>query len=87
MLGLSLHYRCLQRKKANEVASMVLVGDVQDRTAILIDDMADTCGTLMHAAQKLQEARAKQIYAIMTHGVLSGPVSYTHLTLPTIYSV
>ena len=52
MLGLSLHYRCPQRKKANEVASMVLVGDVQDRTAILIDDMADTCGTLMHAAQK-----------------------------------
>lgn len=47
-----IHYQPLQRKKANEVASMVLVGDVQDRTAILIDDMADTCGTLMHAAQK-----------------------------------
>lgn len=37
---------------ANEVASMVLVGDVKDRTAILVDDMADTCGTLTLAAQK-----------------------------------
>ena len=41
-----------QRKVANEVASMVLVGDVKDRTAILVDDMADTCGTLTLAAQK-----------------------------------
>ena len=42
----------LQRKKANEVASMVLVGDVNEKTAILIDDMADTCGTVLLAAQK-----------------------------------
>ena len=41
-----------QRKVANEVASMVLVGDVKERTAILVDDMADTCGTLTLAAQK-----------------------------------
>jgi len=45
-------YLCNQRKVANEVASMVLVGDVKDRTAILVDDMADTCGTLTLAAQK-----------------------------------
>ena len=41
-----------ERKKANEVASMVLVGDVKDRVAILVDDMADTCGTVCHAAEK-----------------------------------
>ena len=43
---------CFQRKKANEVASMVLVGDVKDKTAVLVDDMADTCGTLKLAVQK-----------------------------------
>jgi ribose-phosphate pyrophosphokinase len=62
-----------ERKKANEVASMVLVGDVNEKTAILIDDMADTCGTVLLAAQKLKEANAKKIFAIMTHGILSGP--------------
>ena len=41
-----------ERKKANEVATMVLVGDVKDRIAILVDDMADTCGTFCHAAEK-----------------------------------
>ncbi|XP_015191079.1 PREDICTED: ribose-phosphate pyrophosphokinase 1 isoform X4 [Polistes dominula] len=62
-----------ERKKANEVASMVLVGDVKDRVAILVDDMADTCGTICHAAEKLLEAGATQVYAILTHGIFSGP--------------
>ena len=62
-----------ERKKANEVASMVLVGDVKERTAILVDDMADTCGTIVHAAQKLTEAGASKVYAILTHGIFSGP--------------
>ncbi|KAL7307045.1 ribose-phosphate pyrophosphokinase 1 isoform X1 [Trichogramma pretiosum] len=62
-----------ERKKANEVASMVLVGDVKDRVAILVDDMADTCGTIVHAADKLVEAGAVKVYAILTHGIFSGP--------------
>lgn len=62
-----------ERKKANEVASMVLVGDVKDRTAILVDDMADTCGTIVHAAQKLTDAGASKVFAILTHGIFSGP--------------
>ncbi|XP_060535036.1 ribose-phosphate pyrophosphokinase 1 isoform X2 [Cylas formicarius] len=62
-----------ERKKANEVASMVLVGDVKDRVAILVDDMADTCGTICHAAEKLSEAGATKVYAILTHGIFSGP--------------
>ena len=41
-----------ERKKANEVDSMVLVGDVKDRVAILVDDMADTCGTICLACDK-----------------------------------
>ncbi|XP_058793218.1 ribose-phosphate pyrophosphokinase 1 isoform X2 [Phymastichus coffea] len=62
-----------ERKKANEVASMVLVGDVKDRVAILVDDMADTCGTIVHAANKLVDAGATKVYAILTHGIFSGP--------------
>ncbi|XP_038658378.1 ribose-phosphate pyrophosphokinase 2-like isoform X3 [Scyliorhinus canicula] len=62
-----------ERKKANEVDRMVLVGDVKDRVAILVDDMADTCGTICHAAEKLVCAGATKVYAILTHGIFSGP--------------
>lgn len=51
---------------------MVLVGDVSDRIAILVDDMADTCGTLVKAAQTLKANGAKEVVAIVTHGILSG---------------
>ncbi|KAJ8784304.1 hypothetical protein J1605_008455 [Eschrichtius robustus] len=47
-----------ERKKAKEVDRMVLVGDVKDHVAILVDDMADTCGTICHAADKLLSAGA-----------------------------
>ncbi|XP_036825604.1 ribose-phosphate pyrophosphokinase 1 isoform X2 [Oncorhynchus mykiss] len=62
-----------ERKRANEVDRMVLVGDVTDRVAILVDDMADTCGTICHAADKLISAGATKVYAILTHGIFSGP--------------
>ncbi|KAL0071960.1 hypothetical protein AAF712_000883 [Marasmius tenuissimus] len=61
-----------ERKKANEVSRMVLVGHVKDKTAILVDDMADTCGTLCLAAKHLSEAGVNKVYAIVTHGILSG---------------
>jgi len=61
-----------ERKKANEVSRMVLVGHVKDKVAILVDDMADTCGTLVLAAQHLSEAGASRVLAIVTHGILSG---------------
>ncbi|KIY52710.1 phosphoribosyl pyrophosphokinase [Fistulina hepatica ATCC 64428] len=61
-----------ERKKANEVSRMVLVGQVRDKTAILVDDMADTCGTLCLAAHHLAEAGATRCFAIVTHGILSG---------------
>lgn len=62
-----------ERKKANEVDSMVLVGDVSGRTAIIVDDMADTCGTIILAAGKLKEAGATKVYGICSHGIFSGP--------------
>lgn len=61
-----------ERKKAGEISEMVLMGDVEGKAAILVDDMADTCGTIVSAAAKLAEAGAKEIYAILTHGVFSG---------------
>lgn len=60
-----------ERKRSGEVSSMVLMGDVKDCAAILVDDMADTCGTIVSAAEKLAEAGAKEIYAFLTHGVFS----------------
>jgi ribose-phosphate pyrophosphokinase len=51
---------------------MTLVGTVHDKVAILVDDMADTCGTLAKAAQTLRHHGAKEIYAIVVHGILSG---------------
>uniref|UniRef100_A0A914E5R9 ribose-phosphate diphosphokinase n=1 Tax=Acrobeloides nanus TaxID=290746 RepID=A0A914E5R9_9BILA len=62
-----------ERKQANKVESMILVGNVKDKTAIIVDDMADTSGTICLAAEKLVEAGASKIYAICIHGVLSGP--------------
>jgi ribose-phosphate pyrophosphokinase len=51
---------------------MVLVGDVQGKVAILVDDMADTCGTLVKAADTVMQHGAKEVHAIVTHGILSG---------------
>jgi hypothetical protein len=50
---------------------MVLVGDVRGRTAIIVDDMADTCGTLVKAADVVVQHGAKDAIAIVTHGILS----------------
>lgn len=61
-----------ERKKANEVSRMVLVGNCKDKIAILVDDMADTCGTLCLAASHLSEAGATKVFAFVTHGILSG---------------
>ncbi|CAK9780649.1 phosphoribosyl pyrophosphokinase [Cutaneotrichosporon oleaginosum] len=62
-----------ERKRANEVSRMVLVGSVKGKVAILVDDMADTCGTLGLAARNLLDAGALKVYAFTTHGILGGP--------------
>lgn len=51
---------------------MMLVGDVADRTAILIDDLADTSNTITRAAKLLKKEGATKVYALLTHGILSG---------------
>ncbi|KAL4897328.1 ribose-phosphate pyrophosphokinase [Aspergillus ambiguus] len=53
-------------------ATMMLVGDVKDRTAILIDDLADTSNTITRAAKLLKKEGAARVYALVTHGILSG---------------
>ncbi|CEP60263.1 ribose-phosphate diphosphokinase LALA0_S01e06700g [Lachancea lanzarotensis] len=61
-----------ERQKANEVSRMVLVGDVRGKSCLLVDDMADTCGTLVKACDTLFENGAKEVIAVVTHGIFSG---------------
>jgi ribose-phosphate pyrophosphokinase len=61
-----------KRIKPNEIHSMELVGDVTDRNVVIVDDMADTLGTIKNAAELLMEKGAKSVRCIATHGVLSG---------------
>jgi len=61
-----------QRKKANEISSMELIGDVKNRHVILVDDMIDTGGTLAHAANLMMDHGALSVRAICTHPILSG---------------
>jgi ribose-phosphate pyrophosphokinase len=64
-----------EREMANKIARMKLIGDVRGKIALIIDDMADTCGTLARAAELLEEHGAREVYAATTHGVLSGDAS------------
>ena len=61
-----------ERPRPNVVGRMVLVGDVQDKISIVVDDIADTSGTLAKAAEVLRQHGAREVIAIVTHGVLSG---------------
>lgn len=61
-----------EREIPNQVARMKLIGDVKGTIALIVDDMADTCGTLARASALLTENGAKEVYAASTHGVLSG---------------
>jgi ribose-phosphate pyrophosphokinase len=69
--GLALCHK--QRKKANEIAEMTVIGDVTGKDVIIVDDMCDTAGTLTTAADLLIEKGAKSVRAFCTHAVLSGP--------------
>lgn len=61
-----------QRKKANVIAHMELIGEVENKNVILVDDMIDTGGTLTKAADLMMERGAKSVRAICTHPILSG---------------
>ena len=63
-----------RRQRANVSEVMNIIGNVEGKTVILVDDMVDTAGTLCNGANALVErAGAKEVYACATHGVLSGP--------------
>jgi len=62
-----------RRPKANESQVMHIIGEVEGRTCVLVDDIVDTAGTLCKAAQALKDHGAAKVYAYCTHPVLSGP--------------
>lgn len=62
-----------RRERANECEAMHVIGDVAGKTAILLDDIVDTAGTLCGAAEMLMKVGAKEVHACCSHGVLSGP--------------
>ena len=70
-LDLAISYK--QRKVANQVDSMTVIGDVEGKDVILVDDIIDTAGTLCKASDMLLEKGAKSVRAFITHAVLSGP--------------
>lgn len=71
-LGAELAIVDKRRPKPNESQAMNLIGEVEGRTILIRDDMADTAGTLCQAAEFLKKNGATEIYAACTHGVLSG---------------
>ena len=62
-----------RRPRPNVAEAMGLLGDVNGRIAVIIDDMVDTAGTLVSGIHMLKEKGAKDVYAVCSHGILSGP--------------
>ena len=58
---------------ANQCEVMEIIGNIEGKTCVLVDDIIDTAGTIVKAAEALKERGAKEVYACATHGVLSGP--------------
>ena len=71
-LGVDMAICYKQRKVANQVDSMTLIGDVKGKDVVLVDDMIDTAGTLTKAADMMMEQGAASVRAVCTHAVLSG---------------
>ena len=69
-VDLALCYK--QRKKANEIDNMTIIGDVQGKDVVIIDDMIDTAGTICNAAETAMNKGACSVTAVGTHPVLSG---------------
>ena len=75
-LGVPLVLCNKSREKANEVASMQIIGDVKGKNVVLVDDIVDTAGTITKAANIMLEAGAKSVRAIASHCVMSDPASF-----------
>ncbi|WP_172676674.1 ribose-phosphate pyrophosphokinase [Marinagarivorans algicola] len=72
-MGVDLAIIDKRRPKANVAEVMNIIGEVEDRTCLLVDDMVDTAGTLCHAAAALKAHGARRVVAYCTHPILSGP--------------
>jgi ribose-phosphate pyrophosphokinase len=72
-LGATLAIIDKRRERANEAQVMNIIGEVRGRTCVMVDDMVDTAGTLTEAARALVGAGAREVLAVVTHAVLSGP--------------
>lgn len=62
-----------RREKPGEIAEMTVIGNVEGKTCLIVDDICDTAGTLCKAAEVLLKNGAKEVHAYITHGVMSGP--------------
>ncbi|MEZ4757639.1 MAG: ribose-phosphate pyrophosphokinase [Flavobacteriales bacterium] len=71
-LGVDMAICYKQRKVANQIESMTVIGDVKGKNVVLVDDMVDTAGTLTKAADMMMEQGAASVRAVCTHAVLSG---------------
>ncbi len=93
-LGVPLAIIDKRRPKANEVEVMNVIGDIEGKNVLLVDDMIDTAGTITSGANALKDLGAKRVFACCTHGVFSGPaferiensVIEELVTLDTIYN-
>lgn len=72
-LGSPLSIVDKRREKAGEIAEMTVIGNVEDKKCLIIDDICDTAGTLCKAAEVIMQNGASEVHAYITHGVLSGP--------------
>ena len=72
-LGCDLAIIDKRRPRANVSEVMHVIGDIEDRNCVVMDDMIDTAGTLVKAAEVLKERGAKKVYAYCTHPIFSGP--------------
>jgi ribose-phosphate pyrophosphokinase len=72
-LGCDMAINDKRRPRANDSEVMHVIGDIEGRNCVIMDDMIDTAGTLVKAAEVLKERGAKQVYAYCTHPIFSGP--------------
>lgn len=72
-LGADLAIIAKRRPEPNECEVIDVIGDVEGKRVVIVDDIVDTAGSLVHGAEALRDRGAKEIYACATHGVLSGP--------------
>ncbi|MEO0361619.1 MAG: ribose-phosphate diphosphokinase, partial [Pseudomonadota bacterium] len=72
-IGVGLAIVDKRRGRPGEIESMTIIGDVDGKRCIVVDDLVDTAGTLCKAAEHLMDGGATEVHAYISHGVLSGP--------------